>query len=151
MVHYNAKACSACQACSVACIDENDLPTGSGRVCAYRYVTETEKKTEAGYRFVRKMHGCMHCDNAPCAAVCPMDCFTVDAENGLVLPNNAACIGCGRCAEACPFDAIRFSADGKMAKCDGCIDRVRSGMRPACERICPPAALSFNRKAEKEV
>lgn len=149
MMRYNAKACSACQACSVACIDENDLPGGHGRICSYRFVTESEIKTETGYKFVRKMHGCMHCDNAPCMAACPMGCFTRDEDTGLVLPNNAACIGCGQCAKVCPFDAIRFRADGKMTKCDGCIDRVRSGMQSACENICPPRALSYRKKAEK--
>lgn len=146
MVQFDAKACSACHACSVACIDENDLPRGKGQVCAYRCVTEQEKKTETGYRFLRKMQGCMHCENAFCMAVCPVGCFTRDEATKLVLPNNTDCLGCGLCAEACPFNAIRFNEEGLMEKCDGCIDRVRSGLRPACETICPPQALRFQLK-----
>ena len=143
MVQFNARACSACHACSVACIDENDLPRGAGRVCAYRRVTEQEKKTEAGYRFLRKMSGCMHCADAPCMAVCPADCFSRDGQTGLILPDNSACLGCRLCAEACPFDAVSFGGNGLMQKCDGCIDRLRAGLRPACEAICPPQALKF--------
>ena len=141
MVRFDPKACSACQACAVACIDENDLPRGRGKVCAWRSVTETEKKTGQRWTFSRKMHGCMHCAKARCMEVCPVGCFT--RERGLVLANKEACIGCGKCAQACPFDAIRFDADGRIEKCDGCIDRVRHGLRPACEQICPPQALRF--------
>ena len=147
MVLYDAQACSVCQACSVACIDEKDLPRGDGRVCAYRTVTEEETRTpEGGFRFVRRMAGCMHCAQAPCITACPKGCFVRDRETGLVLLDGRACVGCGACAKSCPHRAIRFNDCGKAEKCDGCIDRVRHGLRPACEMICPPEALHFQLK-----
>ena len=43
---------------------------------------------------------------------------------------------------ACPFGAPRYrKADGKMVKCDGCNERVKNGMKPACVRNCSFGAL----------
>ena len=49
----------------------------------------------------------MHCSDAPCAAVCPVDCF-VRTEDGVVLHDKDLCIGCGYCFYACPFGAPQF-------------------------------------------
>ena len=65
---------------------------------------------------------CMHCTDAPCAAVCPVDCFYT-TDDGIVLHNKDQCIGCGYCLYACPFGAPQypqegaFGARGKMDKC----------------------------------
>ncbi len=143
VVRFEGAKCSACNACAVACIDENDLTTGDGRMCAYRFVEECEKQQGGTYQFFQKMHGCMHCENAPCINACPCGCLKKDEQTGLVLPDNTNCIGCQACKDACPFDAIRINKEGKMEKCDGCIDRLRQGLRPACEQICPPRAIVF--------
>ena len=45
---------------------------------------------------------CMHCTDAPCAAVCPVNCHTT--ADAVVLPKDL-CIGCGYCFYACPFGA----------------------------------------------
>ncbi len=144
IVFYDAQVCSMCQACSVACIDEKDLPRGGGRVCACRTVEEEEIRTpEGGFSFLRRMNGCMHCAEAPCITACPKRCFTRNRETGLVLLDNCACVKCGACAKSCFHHAIRFNNQGKAEKCDGCVDRIRHGLRPACEIICPPKALRF--------
>ena len=42
-----------------------------------------------------------------------------------------------------PFGAPRYRAsDGKMVKCDGCNERVKNGMQPACVRACSFGALT---------
>lgn len=44
---------------------------------------------------------------------------------------------------ACPFGAPRYRhSDGKMVKCDGCNERVKNGMKPACVRACSFGALT---------
>ena len=44
---------------------------------------------------------------------------------------------------ACPFGAPRYrTSDGKMVKCDGCNERVKNGMQPACVRACSFGALT---------
>ena len=42
---------------------------------------------------------------------------------------------------ACPFGAPKFSAQGRLKKCDGCHVRLKCGMEPACVRVCPTGAL----------
>ena len=90
----------------------------------------------------------MHCDNAPCVLACPVGCLYKDEATGLTLFDNTDCIGCHSCAMACPFGAPAFGADGKMRKCDGCVERLRAGEEPACVRVCPTGALSLARDGE---
>ena len=85
---------------------------------------------------------CMHCDDAPCVMGCPSACLYKDPESGLTLFDNTNCIGCHSCAMACPFGAPSFNDEGKMVKCDGCVERLRQGLIPACVRVCPTGALT---------
>ena len=48
----------------------------------------------------------------------------------------------------CPFGAPRFGRDGRLKKCDGCAQRVKHGMQPACVRVCPFDALKLYREDE---
>jgi formate dehydrogenase iron-sulfur subunit len=59
------------------------------------------------------------------------------------------CIGCGYCAEACPFDVPRLGHGAEKAsaiKCRFCIDRVQSGLQPACAKSCPTGAIEFGER-----
>ena len=93
----------------------------------------------------------MHCDNAPCVTACPSGCLYKDPETGLTLYNTQYCIGCHSCAMACPFGAPTFGPDGKMRKYDGCIDRLRAGLEPACVRSCTFGALQLVKADEDPV
>ena len=68
---------------------------------------------------------CMHCTDAPCQAVCPVNAFYTTAD-GVVLHSKDFCIGCGYCFYACPFGAPQYSrvgnfgSRGKMDKCTYC-------------------------------
>jgi Fe-S-cluster-containing dehydrogenase component len=45
---------------------------------------------------------------------------------------------------ACPYGIPELNpATGKIAKCDGCKDRVDIGLWPACALICPTGAMTF--------
>jgi len=106
---------------------------------------------------------CMHCTDAPCAAVCPVDCFYTTPD-GIVLHNKDLCIGCGYCFYACPFGAPQypqqsaFGARGKMDKCTFCAggpeadgsaeehkkygrNRIAQGKLPLCAEMCATKAL----------
>lgn len=64
---------------------------------------------------------------------------------------SAACAHCddAPCVMACPFGAPRYLPDsGKMVKCDGCNERLKSGLMPACVRACTFGALTCMNEEE---
>jgi Fe-S-cluster-containing dehydrogenase component len=62
----------------------------------------------------------------------------------IVISDPEICIGCQTCAVACPFGIPQLNpGQGKIAKCDGCADRVEQGLSPACVLACPTGALRF--------
>ena len=50
---------------------------------------------------------CHHCEDAPCAVVCPVNAIT--RVDGAVQLNESLCVSCKLCGIACPFGAIEFS------------------------------------------
>ena len=111
----DADRCIECNACVTACKNEHEVPWGINR---RRVVTINDGKP--GERSISM--ACMHCTDAPCAAVCPMNCFYTTAD-AVVLHSKDLCIGCGYCFYACPFGAPQypkvgnFGSRGKMDKC----------------------------------
>ncbi len=76
---------------------------------------------------------------------CPKSCFSVDRETGTVQLDNSGCVGCRRCAQACPYEAIRQN-EKRASKCDGCLRRLRQGQLPLCVLACPRQALTVDEK-----
>ena len=128
--------CSACGACAVACMDQNDIDVENG-ILPFRTVFSSAKNQE----FVYMSLSCMHCTNAPCIMGCPTGCLKKDPATHLTIFDHTNCIGCHSCSMACPFGAPSFGADGKMIKCDGCLTRMQNGYLPACVATCPTGAL----------
>ncbi len=124
----DADRCIECNACVTACKNENDVPWGINR---RRVVTINDGKP--GERSVSM--ACMHCTDAPCAAVCPVNCFYTTAD-AVVLHNKDTCIGCGYCFYACPFGAPQypkvssFGSRGKMDKCTYCAGGPEADLIP---------------------
>ena len=139
--------CIGCGACAIACMDQNDLEPQSGG-SPFRQCFTVEKGCGKDSPTAYLSMGCMHCEDAPCVAACPAGCLRKDPETGFTLYDNTNCIGCHSCAMACPFAAPGFGKDGKLVKCDGCVERVRHGLEPACVRVCPYQALQLIRKEE---
>lgn len=97
---------------------------------------------------------CMHCVDPVCLIGCPTGAIARNAQTGNVLINEAACVGCSSCANACPYENIRMveiydeqqqlrlDENGnplmKATKCDLCHQKPGG---PACERACPYGAL----------
>jgi formate dehydrogenase iron-sulfur subunit len=50
--------------------------------------------------------------------------------------------------ESCPYNIPRKGADGTLAKCDMCYDRVQAGMQPACVKTCPTGTMNFGDRKE---
>ena len=152
----DADRCIECNACVTACKNENEVPWGINR---RRVVTINDGKP--GERSISM--ACMHCTDAPCAAVCPVNCFYTTAD-AVVLHSKDLCIGCGYCFYACPFGAPQypkvgnFGSRGKMDKCTFCAggpeadgstaeyekygaNRLAEGKLPLCAEMCSTKSL----------
>jgi Fe-S-cluster-containing dehydrogenase component len=101
-------------------------------------------------RTVHFPRSCLHCETPACVTVCPTGASYKRAEDGIVLVNTEACIGCGLCAWACPYGARELDEDeGVMKKCTLCVDRIynetipEAQRQPACVITCPVGARHF--------
>lgn len=143
--YYNENNCIACRACEAGCKQEFDLPIGVRR---RRVVIREEGK----YPKVRVRYlstACYHCEEPACMKACPVGAYTKEKEFGVVLLDQAKCIGCKRCQAACPYGAPQFDeAKKKMDKCTLCYHRLKEGLPPACVRTCPGYALWHGRLSE---
>jgi len=104
-----------------------------------------------GYRIHVEHYGpkaiplsCQHCEEAACVLACPTGAVRRLAPGKPVLLEEARCIGCSMCVQACPFGVMAMRPGGKVAfKCDLCITRLAKGFQPACVSSCPTRALSL--------
>lgn len=97
------RKCIGCSACTVACKAENHLPPG----VVYRPVIEEEvgEFPNVSRRWLPRP--CMQCEDPPCVTVCPVRA-TWKQEDGIVVIDYNACIGCRYCITACPYGARYF-------------------------------------------
>lgn len=129
--------CIGCRTCEVACVvshqDNQDCSAlTSGTFTARITVVKGGEFTTAVT--------CHHCEDAPCATVCPV--AAISRHDGAVLVEQSRCIGCKSCMLACPFGAMQVTRVGQRAqalKCDLCQHRDAG---PACVQACPTQALS---------
>lgn len=151
--YFNAKRCTGCKTCMLACKDAFNLDES----VSFRQVYEV-----AGGGWAKDGSGCWthdcfayyvssacnHCSNAACMEVCPTGAMGKN-EQGLVSVDVRRCIGCGYCALSCPYHAPKVDRTvGHSVKCDGCAERVAAGGKPICVEACPLCALDFGPVAE---
>ena len=136
---FDIERCVQCHACEVACKSLNGIEAG----ISWRKVVDLWKGQYPDVTNRSISFGCMHCSEPACEAVCPADAITKHPEYGAVLVDRDKCIGCHSCFLACPFDIPQFGADGKMQKCDLCVDRLSLEKEPMCAATCPSGALHF--------
>jgi Fe-S-cluster-containing dehydrogenase component len=154
--------CVGCQACVTSCKSWNtqSQPTPLADLTPYgaeaqgtflnRVHTYEVEAPDTPPRIVHFPKSCLHCEDAPCVTVCPTGASYKRAEDGIVLVNESACIGCGLCAWACPYGAREMDPVAKvMKKCTLCVDRIYNDTLPeedripACVRTCPAGARHF--------
>ena len=149
--------CIGCQTCSVACKMENLTLPGCSRTTVKEQVNA---RWEIGI--------CMQCEKPPCVPVCPVKA-TWKNELGITVVDQEKCIGCGKCMEACPYEARhvnpkmgyfkqslpyeevakkakeshRFHMQRKIDKCDFCLHRVKRNVPPMCVEACTTLARIF--------
>jgi molybdopterin-containing oxidoreductase family iron-sulfur binding subunit len=152
--------CTGCEACVVACREENNVsvagPEASarGRITEWlrveRYLTGTFPNIRMSFKPVL----CVHCDHAPCVKVCPVSA-TYETDDGMNAQIHPRCIGTRACAHACPYTVREFNWSepsweppleqtinpdvavrwkGIMEKCTFCLQRVRRAEDGAREK-----------------
>lgn len=105
---------------------------------------------------------CMHCDNPPCAKLCPFGVKHKTAE-GPVYIDHSLCFGGAKCRTVCPWSVPQRQAGvgiytlwqkylpvggGVMYKCDLCRDRLHEGDKPLCIDACPKQAMKIGTRDE---
>jgi Fe-S-cluster-containing dehydrogenase component len=106
--------CTGCQACSVACKAENNVPHGSPEEHAGRTAPFWHKVIAASSGLYPDVNvnlipmPCMHCDDPPCVQVCPARA-TYRRQDGIVIQDYRRCIGCKYCLIACPYGVRNFN------------------------------------------
>jgi Fe-S-cluster-containing dehydrogenase component len=134
----DTRRCVGCNACVIACKEENRLPPGAFR----DWITTETRGVFPHLAQEIRSERCNHCSDAPCVRVCPTGASHV-GPGGTVQVSPAKCTGCSACIASCPYDARFINAQGTADKCTFCLHRVKRGLMPACAAACPSRALTF--------
>lgn len=142
-LYMDNSLCVNCQACRLACQNENNLPVEK-KYIRFDYVDVGSFPTTKHYV---NRHSCQHCTDAPCVDVCPVDALYKGPE-GFTHMEFDTCIGCQACGMVCPFSVPDFGADPasgewKMYKCTACKHLVSQGGTPACASTCMTEAVQY--------
>jgi Fe-S-cluster-containing hydrogenase component 2 len=129
--------CTGCRVCEIACSIRHEKSANLQKA-RIRIV-----KLEGEVDVLSVPVKCMHCENAPCIAICPVGAISTSPETGAKKVDTDKCIGCSACVYACPFGAIVLDrSHGHSVVCDLCDGD------PLCVKLCSFDALQLVRADE---
>lgn len=140
---WDAGRCIGCRTCVIACKAENNLERGSWMRVLTRGGANADSPagTYPALSLAWQPDACRHCRKPPCREACPSEAV-YKRPDGIVLIDREKCTGCRVCADACPYDAIRFDpGEGYAQKCTLCSHRIDQGLAPFCVKECICGAL----------
>jgi len=153
--------CTGCRGCQIACKQWHQLPAIKTRNRgSYQNPEDLSFDTYKLVRFQEHLgpdnkpvwyffqDQCRHCLEPPCKEAAEDDApggIIIDGETGAVLyTDKLKKANAKDIQEACPYNIPRVQeGTGFMAKCTMCVDRVHSGLLPACVKTCPTGAMNF--------
>ncbi len=144
-----------CTACLDACRKENNVAFHGDDRWDVHWIRKVSIRSKTGPDKSEKSVPllCNHCENPPCAQVCPVRA-TYKREDGIVIVDHHRCIGCRYCMIACPYNARQFNfkdseewpnqdhpkrSHGVAESCTLCAHRLDVGGTPACMEACQKA------------
>jgi len=159
--------CTGCMSCVIACKDEfveNDWSPYSKPQPDHGHfwmkVNVQERGSIPKVKVTYIPTPCMHCDNPPCAKVCPTNAI-VKRDDGIVLIDPDKCDGCKSvgtkplCIDACPYGAIYYNEELNIAqKCTLCahlLDDPNWKYGPRCYDVCPIEAIVFGDEDDPKI
>lgn len=129
-INIDARICSGCKTCEAVCSLWHE-----GMINPLFARLNIVKHEEIGEDTPVL---CLQCAAAPCAEVCPQEAIEFNKQTGSWIVNEAECIGCGLCIDACNFGMIRMHPrKNTVFKCDYC------GGDPQCVKHCQLKALTI--------
>jgi len=145
----DTKKCAGCTTCMLAC---SLVHEGRENISLSRIQITQDPFGKFPYDMTQQQ--CRQCPYPACVDACPTGANHVDPETGVRMIDEAKCIGCERCVNACPFTPSRvlWNFEDKHAqKCDLCADtpfwKETGGVdgKQACVTVCPVHAITFTR------
>ncbi|MEN8126011.1 MAG: DmsC/YnfH family molybdoenzyme membrane anchor subunit [Bacteroidota bacterium] len=138
---FDKNKCVGCEACVIACINENGFQEPE----SWRNIYSSNPEKLPGLPLFYLSMSCNHCEDAVCMENCPALAYSRSPITGAVLHTTNHCIGCKYCTWNCPYDAPKFNPiSGIINKCNFCESRLIDNQEPACVSLCPTGALDFS-------
>ncbi len=143
LITVDVNKCLGCRSCELGCAVEHSHSKNLFSAISEKPLPQSRVAVEHCHNTSIPLQ-CRHCEDPPCANVCPTQAISKQDSGEAVLIEDALCIGCKVCILVCPFGSISLSRDDKaVLKCDLCLERTSNGQVPACVSSCPTSALQF--------